>query len=162
MNIKKLQIKNIVNHKVFFLVLSLVFISVSNDGFAIERRQDQFKTDSSYLLLPAPYRVSGIGQGIAYLGQAGNIAGTYLNVSVVIATGDAEAEMIWISDLHLISETLIFEYWHVSASKIAISNYSERGLDNGKNDYTILKFSQYEEDFWNLKLSLFERRMELF
>jgi hypothetical protein len=150
------------SQKVFYIILCLLLLMVPFDAFTIERRQAQFKTDPSYLFLPAPYSVPGIGQGVAYIVQAGNIADSYIDLTAIMATGDAEGKYLGVSDLHLISETLIFDYNHTSASKVAFNNYSARGIDNEKNDYTILKFNQWEESFWNLKLSLFERRLELF
>jgi outer membrane protein assembly factor BamA len=35
-------------------------------------------------------------------------------------------------------------------------------MDTEKNDYTILNFNQYDEDYWKLNLSLFDRRAEIF
>lgn len=158
----KVRFQNRKNQRVLFVILCFLLFLIPCTAFSIERRQAQFKSDSSYLVLPAPISVPGVGEMIVYTGLAANIADTYLDIAAMKATGDAEGTMLWLSDFHLISETLIFELYHISVSKFAANNYRERGMDNGKDDYTILSFSQQEESFGNVRLSLFERRVELF
>jgi hypothetical protein len=157
-----LGIKNQKNLNIFFIILGFLIFFVPSNAFTIERRQAQFKSDSSYLFLPAPYSVAGVGQGIAFIGQAANIYDSYIDITAIQATGDAEGYYLGLSGLHLISETLIFEYNRTEVSKVAFNNYSERGIDTEKNDFTILQFSQLDDNYSKLTLSLFERRAELF
>ena len=144
------------------VTLCLLLFLISFNAFAIERRQAQFKSEPSYLFLPMPVSVPGIGEMLVFTGLAANISGSYLDLAVMKATGDAEGTMLWLSDFHLISETLIIEAYRSVISKFAPINYSERGMDTEKEDYTFLNFNQMDESFGSLKLSLFERRLEFF
>ncbi len=156
------HINNTIAQRILLVTLWSLLLLIPFDAFAIERRQAQFKSDSSYLILPLPISVPGIGQMVVFTGLAANIADTNLDLAAMKAVGDAEGYMLWLSDLHLISETLILEYYHSSVSKSAITNHSERGMDTQKDDYTILGINQQEEDFGSIRLSLFDRRFELF
>ena len=154
-------VNNTRNHGVFIVTLCFLLFFISLDSVAFDRRQSQFKSDSSYLILPAPYSAPGVGQGIAFTGMAANIADTYLDLVVMKATGDAEGLLLGIYDFHLISETLILDIDHTSVSKVAFNNYSARGMDTEKDDFTILNFNQQIEKYGKLRLSLFERRVEM-
>ncbi len=141
----------------FLLLLHLIPF----DAFAFDRRQPQFKSDSSYLVLPLPVAVPGIGEMVVFTGMASNIADTNIDIAAMSVSGDVEGYLVGVYDLHLISETLILDVDHASVSKIAFNNYSARGMNTEKDDYTILEFNQQIDDYAKLELSLFERRVEL-
>jgi surface antigen Omp85-like protein len=161
MRFKSTYIDKTENRRMFIVTLCFMLLLIPFDAFTIDRRQDQFKSDPSYLILPAPYSVAGVGQGIAYTGMAANIADTYFDLIAVKATGDAEAYLLGLYDIHLITETLILDYDRSEASKLAFNTYSARGIETEKDDYTILQFDQFQEDWARLTLSFFERRAEL-
>ncbi len=155
------QINSTSKQWVLIVTLCLILFLIPFNVFAFERRQDQFQSDSSYLVLPVPFSAPGVGQGIIYTGLASNIADTYIDLTAMRVTGAADGYLLGVYDLHLISKTLIFDVDYISISKFAINNYSARGMDTEKDDYTILSFSQQLISYGMATLSLFERRVEL-
>ena len=88
------------------LLLALVLFSVPANG--IERRKPQFLKDSSYMILPLPYSLAGIGSGIVVTGLAGNFLDTNIDAFGLIITGDVTGSIVAVEDIHVIEEVLIF------------------------------------------------------
>jgi hypothetical protein len=86
--------------------LNLVFLMlIPESSFAFfERRKEQFLTEPSYMILPLPYSIPGIGSGIMVTGLVGNLLDTHLDVYAIGVTGDAAGYIIGLDDIHLISE----------------------------------------------------------
>jgi len=143
------------------LILTLLITLVAVDASAIERRQKQFKTDTAYLALPAPYSVPGVGAGIAYSLIAANVAGSYMDLLAMKATGAAEGTFLQISDLHLISETLILAVSNMAVSSFPTNHYKTRGINSDKMDYITL-VNALDEQFYNITLTAWERRISLY
>ena len=131
------------------------------NSFAFDRRQEQFRSEPSYLILPSPVRVAGVGEMLVFIGLASNVADTYIDLAAMKVTGDAEGYLAGIYDLHLISETLIFDLDYISIDRVAFNNYRTRGLDSEKDDFTILSLKKQEISYAEITLSLFEKRVEL-
>ncbi len=128
----------------------------------IERRKPQFLTVPSYLVVPLPYSLPGIGEGWFLIGQAGNIAETNVDAWGVLATGDAEGRIFGLEDIHILSETLILELFSQNITKAQVNNYESRGMDSDPDDYTLLELTSVKTQAAQLTLSLFDRRLELF
>jgi len=130
------------------------------NGF--ERRKPQFPDESSYLILPMPYSLPGIGQGIMYTGLAGNIAGTYTDIFAISVTGDAEGTIIGLFDLHIINEILVFDGIGQLINSASQQYYEERGMNADKDDFNFREVNKYDFRDGTLTLTLFDRRFELY
>jgi len=142
--------------------LQLILLFVFCNAHAIERRKEQFLTESSYLIFPLPYSLEGIGDGIVITGLAGNIAETNIDAYVLGITGAARGTMTNISDIHLLPKRLILEVQKMDIERVTVNNYEKRGMNTRRNDYKILELDKVVNDYARLTLSLFERRLELF
>ncbi|MDX2471193.1 MAG: hypothetical protein QNL04_11535 [SAR324 cluster bacterium] len=148
--------------KLLSLTISALLFFAASQAHAIERRQPQFKSDSSYLILPVPYAVPGVGEGIAYTAMAGNFADTYMDVVAMRATGAGEGTFLGLYDLHLIPEFLIVGYDYLDVSQFTLRNYSQRGIKGEADDYTLLALDNLKESLLDVRVTLFERRLEAF
>ncbi len=129
---------------------------------AIERRKPQFLTEPSYLIVPLPYSLPGIGEGFLLLGQAGNIAETNVDAWGLVITGDAAGQIFGLEDIHILSETLILDLFSQNITKAVVNNYETRGMDSDPDDYTLIELTSVKTRQAQLSLSLFDRRLELF
>ncbi len=148
--------------KLMSLAMAFLMFALATQAHAIERRQAQFKSDSSYLILPVPYSVPGIGEGIAYTAMAGNFADTNMDLVVMKATGAGEGTFLGIYDLHLIPEFLIVGFDYLDVSKFTLRNYAQRGINGEADGYTLLALDNLKESLLDIRLTLFDRRLEVF
>ena len=56
--------------KLILLITLQIILDITAEASAIERRREQFLTQSSYLIFPLPYSLEGIGDGIVVTGRA--------------------------------------------------------------------------------------------
>lgn len=143
---------------VVILLLLLTVIEVK----AIERSRVQFLSEPSYLLLPLPYSMPGIGEGLMVTALAGNIDETNIDAYFVGITGDAEGIVFAIEDIHLLPEFLILDIMHQDISKAVVNSYNTRGMNSNKSDYKLLEVDQVYTNYAKLTLTMFERRVELY
>ena len=129
---------------------------------AMDRRQAKFKSDSSYLILPVPYAVPGVGEGIAYTAMAGNFMDTNVDLVAMRATGAGEGTFIGLYDVHLIPEFLIVNIDYLDVSQFSVRNYAKRGINSDKDGYTLLALDNLKESFVDVRVSLFDRRLEVY
>ncbi len=141
-------------------VLGLALLLAQPAG-ALERRRPQFQTEPSYLVLPFPYSLPGIGSGIAVTGLAGNVLGTHADINGILVTGDAKGEILGLEDIHLVPETLIVDLFFQKLTRAEVNNYQTRGMNSGKSDYTLLDLNQVDSASGQIRLTLWERRLEL-
>jgi hypothetical protein len=143
------------------LIIALILIPESGSAF-IERRKEQFLTEASYMILPLPYSIPGIGSGMMVMGLAGNFLDTHLDIYGMGISGDAGGYIIGLDDIHLIPETLIFTLYYQNLNKAAIKNYDQRGMDTEKDEHTQLELNKVIGMEGSVLLTLFDRRVELF
>jgi hypothetical protein len=133
----------------------------ARDAAALERRQDQFPRDSSYLLLPLPYSIPGIGSGLMLTALAGKIGGTDVDLFAIQAFGDAQGTVVGLQNLPIVDRLLYLELQHEGITKAAVQAYDQRGMRTGRRDYRLTEFNEVREDTAKLRLSLWDRRLEL-
>lgn len=126
----------------------------------LERRKPQFLTEPAYLVIPFPYAIPGIGQGIAWTGLAANIADTNIDSYGILITGDAEGYILALEDMHIVPETLILNVFQQNISKAVVNNYKFRGMNSNGDSYNLIEVSQADSWEASLTLTLFERRLE--
>ena len=150
------------NQKLLTFAFCFIFIILSFDVFAIDRRKPQFQTEPSYLILPIPVSLPGIGDMVVVTGLAGNIMKTNTDLIVLGLTGDVNGMATMLEDIHLMPETLILSLFKHNISNVTFNNYSSRGMDSDPNDYTLIEQTDFNGFETRLTLSLIKRRIELF
>ncbi len=143
------------------LIIVLIFILCTSTALAIDRRKPQFATESAYLILPMPYSLPGIGEGLMFTGLAANIADSYADVFGVVLTGDVQGAVVGVLDLHLISETIFFDFFGNNINKAQVKNYENRGMKTDKEDFKYHEASLVSENSVEIYLSFFDRRFEI-
>ena len=143
-------------------LLLVALLLLGNPAIGIERRKPQFLKDSSYLILPLPYSIAGIGQGILFTGLAGNIGGTNIDAFAVFVTGDVTGNFVAVEDIHLIEETLIFGFQNFNINTVIFNSYEQRGMNSNGDIFKLIELDQIDGQLATVTLSLFDRRFELF
>jgi len=144
----------------FISVLSLVLLT--QNTFATERRKDQFSKEPGYYVVPFPYSLPGIGEGLLIGGAYNNIADTHSDLIGFVLTGDLEGGGLVSLDNHLIPNRLILDLSAQYLSTAAVRNYNQRGMTGGKDDYSILNIE--DNEFYALRLTgtWYERMFEVY
>lgn len=127
-----------------------------------ERRKSQFETEPGHLILPFPYSLPGIGSGISLIGGASNISNSHMDLYGLVFSGDVTGAAIGLDDVHLISKRLILELGGSSISRASITNYSRRGMDADKDDFTLMEISDTGSVGTRLTATFFDRRFEVY
>ena len=127
-----------------------------------ERRKPQFETEPSYVILPFPYSLPGIGSGLSLVGGASNISNSHMDLYGLIFSGDVTGMAVGLDDIHLVSKRLILELGGSSISKASITNYSKRGMDTDKDDFTLMEISDTGSIGTRLTATFFDRRFEVY
>ncbi len=125
-----------------------------------DRRKDQFLSEKGYLVIPAPYSMPGIGEGYVLYGGLNNYLGN-TDLFAMKTNGDAEGELLGAWDVHVIPRTLFFDITYLNFSKTGINSYASRGMDSGKDDYSVAVFDSMESLSVDSTLSFWERRLEV-
>ena len=73
-----------------FITCLLILITGSSYGFEIERRREVFTKQYGHLFVPLPYSLPGLGEGLLFIGNFGNIADTTTDFATFLGVGDAE------------------------------------------------------------------------
>lgn len=144
---------------IFIFFILIIFTTQSS---AIERSRAQFLSEPSYLVLPLPYSLPGIGQGMMITALAGNINETNIDSYIVGISGDAEGVVFALEDMHILPEFLILDVMHQTINKAVVNNYENRGMDSKRDDYTLIEVDQVLTDYAKLTLSMYERRLEVY
>ncbi len=150
------------SRRLFTLVVFILLLTLPTAGNGIERREPQFQTETGYLIFPLPISLPGIGDMVVVTGLAGNILETNIDAYLLGITGDVEGFGLAVQDIHLMSETLIFDIFSQNLSKATVNNYSTRGMDSEADDYTLLEATEINSLRSKLTLTLFDRRFELY
>ena len=150
------------NYSAISIGLVLLINAFSSDALAIDRRRDQFTKDPGYYVIPMPYSLPGIGEGLLVGGAFNNIADTHSDIIGFLLTGDLQGGGILSLDNHIIPNTLILDLSAQHLSKAAVRDYFTRGMTSGVDDYTILNL--HDNDFYAARLTgtWFDRMLEVY
>ena len=129
---------------------------------APERRRDQFPKEYGYAIFPYPYRLPGIGSGLSLIAGALNIADSYTDAYGIVFGGDVKGGAVGVGDIHLLPRTLILDVGYSSLSRAAFQSYSQRGMNTGKDDFSIAEVGDSEYFGGRLTATFFDRRFELY
>ncbi len=141
---------------VMFLLLGAV------SAQAIDRRRDQFPTEFSYLILPLPYSLPGIGTGWFIPLSFSNVFDTTMDINVLAVVGDATGSFAETNQIPVIDRTLFLNFFYHNINKLTMNQYDKRGMDTGKDDYSLLQMSKFDGFSSEVFLSFWERRIEFF
>ena len=133
------------------------------DGLsAPERRRDQFPKEYGYAIFPYPYRLPGIGSGLSLVAGALNIADTHTDAYGIVFGGDVKGGAAGVGDIHILPRRLILDIGYSSLSRAAFQSYSQRGMNTGKDDFSIAEMGDSEYFGGRLTATFFDRRFELY
>ena len=116
-------------------VLFVTFIAPVN---AMERRRDQFAKEPGHYIIPMPYSLPGVGEGFLVAATVNNAHDSYTDYIGFVITGDLQGAGAIAKDMHIIERTFIADVFVQSISRATVRNYNGRGMDSGKDDYSLL------------------------
>ena len=144
-----------------FTVILIYLITENSYGFEIERRRDVFTKQYGHLFVPLPYSLPGLGEGLLFIGNFGNIADTTTDLATILGVGDAEFIFGFLDELFIIPDYLYLQYVKAQGFKYALTNYRSRGMNTEKNDFVYALGNYWEYDAPTFKLTLYDRMLEL-
>ena len=92
------------------LCLFCFFIVDLVNAFEIDRRREQFNKQYGQLFVPLPYSLPGLGTGLLFIGNFGNIADTTTDFAAIGGIGDAEFIFTFLDELFLASDLLYLQH----------------------------------------------------
>ena len=107
---------------------------------AIERRRSQFPRDFGYLIAPIPYILPGVGTGLGVIGAFNNTFDTTTDFFVVGVGGDVEGTVTGVTDIELLSETVLLDVTYVGFNKGSKNSMLSGGLIPTPTTSTLLSF----------------------
>ncbi|MBU3914022.1 hypothetical protein KKA14_00635, partial [bacterium] len=141
-------------------IFMLIFANYVN---AIERRRDQYLTEQSYMIIPLPYSLPGMGSGVALIGGMSNIAESNFDVFGFYISGDVSGKIIDMNEFYLIPKTLSLGFNFMDLDAVMMKNYNGRGMvDTDKDEFSYLQLSKVGESRVNATLGFFDKRLEFF
>ena len=143
----------------WIMILMLLLASLTE---AIERRRSQFPRDFGYLIAPIPYILPGVGTGLGVIGAFNNTFDTTTDFFVVGVGGDVEGTVTGVTDIELLSETVLLDVTYVGFNKGSQKQYAERGIDSDPDDFNIVELQNTSLYGGRLTLTFWERRLEFF
>ena len=130
-------------------------------AFEIDRRREQFSKQYGQLFVPLPYSLPGLGTGLLFIGNFGNIADTTTDFAAIGGIGDAEFIFTFLDELFLAPDLLYLQYLRAHGFKFALQQYSSRGMKTTKNDFKYGIGNSWDLDSPTLKLTFMDRMLEI-
>ena len=144
-----------------FTVFLIYLITENSYGFEIERRRDVFTKQYGHLFVPLPYSLPGLGEGLLFIGNFGNIADTTTDLATILGVGDAEFIFGFLDEFFIVPDYVYLQYVKAQGFKYALTNYRSRGMNTEKNDFVYALGNYWEYDAPTFKLTLYDRMLEL-
>jgi len=127
-----------------------------------ERRKDQFPVDPGYYLVPAPYSIPGLGDGLIAVGAMTNLNQSHTDVYGFAAGGDIQGYGLFATELHVVDKTLLVDVMHTSFAKVTSQVYRSRGMQTSADDYVLAELDSATFTGTRLTYTTFERRLEFY
>ena len=155
-----MQVKSqqaVITGMICFLLLAFVV-----EAQAMERRRDQFTKVPGHYLVPMPYSLAGVGEGLLLGGLYNNAHDSHTDYIGFVLTGDLEGVGLIASDVHLIDERLIADFSFQRVTKASVFSFNSRGMSSGENDYSILDVE--DNDYYAVRFTgtFYERMLEVY
>lgn len=149
------------SHILLFSLLIFSFLLPSS-LFAIERRKEQFKDQFGYQILPFPYSLPGLGQGLGLWMAANNVFDTYTDFYLYKITGDVTGLGGGIDQLEIFPRTLFYQISQEKIDQATIMQYETRGMDTEKDDFKYLEGTDIIGRYQTLTLTFFDRMVDFY
>jgi len=143
------------------LCLFSFFIVESVHAFEIDRRREQFNKQYGQLFVPLPYSLPGLGTGLLFIGNFGNILDTTTDIAAIGGIGDAEFIFTFLDELFLAPDLLYLQYLRAHGFKFALQQYSSRGMNTSKNDFKYGIGNSWDLNAPTLKLTFMDSMLEI-
>jgi outer membrane protein assembly factor BamA len=140
----------------------LLTTSATADIELPERREDQFPTDSGYYIVPTPYSIPGLGDGLIIVGAMTNIKHSHTDMYGFAATGDIKGYGFFGTEMHLIDKQLILDLSVTSFDKATSQVYRQRGMSTSSDDYILAELNRSDFTGARLTYTMFDRRVEFY
>ena len=137
------------------------FFTATAFSITFERRQDQFDKTPGLFVVPAPYAIPGIGNGLFVIGYLGNIAETSADVFGMGFLGDGQGFFALVDELFVIPEWSYLALTQGRMARFGQNVYSSRGMKSEKNDFNIYVGEDFTFYNYEVVFTHFERRIEL-
>ncbi|MDH4120832.1 MAG: outer membrane protein assembly factor [Deltaproteobacteria bacterium] len=133
----------------------------SSSGWVPNRRRDQFYKQFGYYMVPAPYNIEGLGQGVVAAGSISNIGDTPTDLGLVGFSGALKGWSATMMEYELLEEHLLLDLMNTDWKDFAVNIYPTRGMNTVQKDYVNVAIPQYNAAAGRLTLTFWERRIEL-
>lgn len=150
------------NVSVGLLLFLLVVTTVQAEMNLPERRKEQFHSGSGHYVIPSPYSIPGLGDGLLIAGALTNYNDSYLDVYGFAASGDIEGYGLFATEIHLLDRSLILDLSANSFSKATSQVYPARGMNTDESDYVLAELDRNDFIGARLTYTLFDRRLEFY
>ncbi len=137
------------------------FFTATAFSITFERRQDQFDKTPGLFVVPAPYAIPGIGNGLFVIGYLGNIAETSADVFGMGFVGDGQGFFASVDELFVMPEWSYLALTQGRMARFGQNVYSSRGMKSEKNDFNIYVGEDFTFYNYEVVFTHFERRIEL-
>ena len=127
-----------------------------------ERRREQFSTEEGHVVIPAPYSLKGIGEGVALLASFYNIGDTNTDIFGAAFTGDLAGIGGGMTEYHILDKRLFLDLTVQNLSKAVIQSYRGRGMETKQDDYSLIEVDDMLFTGGRLTLSFQERMFEVY
>ncbi len=144
-----------------FLVLFVGSASADPDFFP-HRRRSQYPHEPAWVAAPYIYDLPGIGRGFGFLGAVANVGGTYTDLLAASFMGEVNGGAVGINSVHIVPRHLILDMGGVRLSRLTFKSFAKRGMDTGKDDYTLAEFGTSSFGGSRLTATFNDRRYEFF
>jgi len=148
-----------------YILLALAILVMATPASAIElpeRRKEQFLTDSGYYVVPTPYSIPGLGEGLILVGAMVNVNHSYTDVYGFAAGGDIKGFGLFATEIHLVKKKLLLDLMHTNFDKASSQVYSQRGMNTSADDFILADLDHAVFSGARLTYTLFDRRVEFF
>ena len=147
--------------RILWIMIPMLLLSSFSE--AIERRRSQFPRDFGYLIAPIPYILPGVGTGLGVIGAFNNTFDSTTDFFLVGVGGDVEGTITGVTDIELLSETVLLDVTYVGFNKGSQKQYAERGMKSSDpEDFDIIELRDSSLFGGRLTLTFWERRLEFF
>lgn len=148
-------------NKCFIQILQAVLlVTFFSSAYGMERRRDQFIKEPGHYIIPLPISLPGIGDALSVLGVISNANDSYTDYAAFVLAGDIEGFGATVTDLHLIDRTLTAEVAMQKIGKVAINSYDSRGMQDDKDDFSILELDEAQTVTARLRGIFYDRMIE--
>ncbi|MEZ7975381.1 MAG: BamA/TamA family outer membrane protein, partial [SAR324 cluster bacterium] len=103
----------------------------------------------------------GLGTGLLFVGNFGNILDTTTDIAAIGGIGDAEFIFTFLDELFLAPDLLYLQYLRAHGFKFALQQYSSRGMNTSKNDFKYGIGNSWDLNAPTLKLTFMDRMLEI-